>query len=478
MAMKKHTTSLFFLGIFLILVFVTGFQTPNNFDLRPGKKLIVKGNMFSAGSATLSEKEAGWLVQLAEYLVKRPDLHLEITGYTDNQGDSAGNKRLSEARANAVKAYLVRNGLEASHIKTFGRGAEKSLAPNDTEEGRAKNRRVEIIATSPFTERPLTTSNNIPLTPEGRITAMLPPVQSLTPWDVEWHPSRLNEPIYEYHRLETGAKARAEVTFSNKHRIQIAEQSLVVLYGKAASPLEGKPREQIRLVQGGLWVKLKSLKQTEALRISTTSGEFSLGQSSAKIELDSAKRSLVSVHEGKVSLRSTENGSNDSAMTVPENFGTRMAPNTRPEAPRPLPPVPELLEPHLTDSLYAGDVVFAWRKASPRVRFEVANTITFAKPLYSTLGTHDSAHVPFGEGEWYVKLAAIDSIGLESRSSIYLFHVGKPPVPPRFYVLTLFCFMGSVLTGWWGGITKQNRIALWSVVLIALGCASFFLLHW
>jgi hypothetical protein len=38
--------------------------------------------------------------------------------------------------------------------------------------------------------------------------------------------------------------------------------------------------------------------------------------------------------------------------------------------------------------------------------------------------------------------------------------------------------MGSVLTGWWGGITKQNRIALWSVVLIALGCASFFLLHW
>ena len=312
--MKKRTTTLLFCTSLTILLFATGFQTPNNFDLRPGKKLIVKGNMFDAGSATLSGKEAEWLVQLAEYLVKRPDLHLEITGYTDNQGDSAGNKRLSEARANSVKAYLVRNGLEASHIKTFGRGVEKPIASNETDEGRGKNRRVEIVATSPFTERPLTTSNNIPLTPEGRITAMLPPVRSLTPWDVEWHPSRLNEPIYEYHRLETGPKARAEVTFSNKHRIQIAEQSLVVLYGKAASPLEGKPNEQIRLVQGGLWVKLKSLKQSEALRISTTSGEFSLGQSSAKIEVDSIKRSLVSVHEGNVNLRSTQNGAKDSAI--------------------------------------------------------------------------------------------------------------------------------------------------------------------
>lgn len=475
--MKNRITIIFCLSAMILMV-VTGFQTPNNFDLRPGKKLIVKGNMFSAGSAALSEKEAGWLVQLAEYLVKRPDLHLEITGYTDNQGDSAGNKRLSEARANAVKAYLVSNGLEASHLKTFGRGAEKSLASNDTEEGRAKNRRVEIIATSPFTERPLTTSNNIPLMPEGRITAMLPPVRSLTPWDVEWHPSRLNEPIYEYHRLETGAKARAEVTFSNKHRIQIAEQSLVVLYGKAASPLEGKPNEQIRLVQGGLWVKLKSLRQSEALRISTTSGEFSLGQSSAKIELDSAKRSLVSVHEGNVSVRSAQANNSDSSTSIPKNFGTRIAPNAPPEAPRPLPPVPDLLEPNLTDSLYAGEVVFAWRKTSPRVRFEVANAITFAKPIYTMVAASDSAHVHFSEGEWYVKLAAVDSIGLESRSSIYLFRVVPPPVPPRFYVLTLFCFMGAVLTGWWGGITKQNRIALWSVVWIALGYASFFLLHW
>lgn len=456
---------------------MTGFQVTQEFDLRPGKKVIVKGKMFDAGSATLSAQESGWLVRLAEYLVKRPDLHLEIIGYTDNQGDSSANKQLSEARANTVKAFLERSGVVAGRIKTFGRGSDKPIATNDTDEGRAKNRRVEIIATSPFTERPLTTANNIPLTPEGRITAMLPPVRSLAAWDIDWHPARLSEPIYEYHRLETGAKARVEITFSNKHRVQIAEQSVVVLYGKTASPLEGKPKEQVRLMQGGLWVKLKSLKQSEPLRISTTTGEFSFKESSAKIELDSLQRALLSVHQGKVGLKAAQSA-DDSIITVPENFGTRIAANAAPEKPRMLPPVPQLLEPLGADSLYAGTVIFVWKKYSPRVRFEVADAITFANPALAFMSGRDSAHVRLGEGEWYVKLAAIDSIGLESRSSVYLFRVGKPAEPPRFYALTLAFFVGAVASGWWGGITKQSRVAALSVVLIIAGFSSFFLLHW
>jgi hypothetical protein len=475
MIMKKHNIILA-LGA-LILIVSMGLDSPKNFDFRPGKRLIVKGNMFEAGSATLSNQESTWLKELSAYLAKRPNLYMEIAGYTDNQGDSLANKRLSEARANAVKEYLVRNGVADARIKTLGRGSENPIASNDIDEGRGKNRRVEITATSPFTERPLTNRNNTPLAPEGRITAMLPPVRSLAPWDVDWHSAKLSEPIYEYHRLETGAKARAEITFANKHRVQIAEQSLVVLYGQAASPLAGKPSEQLRLVQGGLWVKLKSLKQSETLRISTNSGEFALGQSSAKIEVDSAKRSLVSVHTGNVTLQSTE-GATGASMTVKENFGTRIAANMPPEQPRLLPPVPQLLEPLGMDSLYAGTISFLWRKTAPRTRFEVANAITFDKPLHSMTNQGDSAQVLLPEGEWYVKLAAIDSIGLESRSSIYLFRIGKPPVPQRFYALSLLLFIGAALAGWWGGLTKQPRIAWWSLAFVVAGCASFFLLHW
>lgn len=460
-----------------VVTLVVGLQAPPRFDLRPGRKLTVKGNMFGAGSAVLAASEVAWLKEFADYLVERPNLYLVITGYTDNQGDSLANKRLSEARAKSVQEYLIRNGIDAARLKTFGKGSESPIASNETDEGRALNRRVEIIATSPFTERPLTNANGKALTPEGRITAMLPPVRSLTPWETEWMPTRLGESIYEYHRLETGIKARAEITFSNKHRIQVAEQSQVVIYGKGASPLAGKPNEQLRLMQGGLWVNIQSLQQTEALRISTNMGEFSLGKSSAKIEVDSAAQALLSVHSGNVSLKNSADSA-AGAMTVPENFGTRMAAHSAPEKPRPLPLVPQLLEPLGIDSLSAGNLIFIWRKYSPRARFEVSQTITFDKPIYASLSTKDSAHVLLSEGEWYVRLAGIDSIGLESKSSIYLFHVVTPPEPPRFYVLTLLLFISAVGAGWWGEMTKQPRVALWSLALVLMGCASFFFLRW
>lgn len=459
------------------LTLAVGLQAPPRFDLRPGKKVIVKGNMFAAGSAVLSEQESIWLGEFAAYLAQRPNLYLVITGYTDNQGDSLANKRLSEARAKSVQEFLVQRGVTAVRIKTAGKGSESPLATNETDEGRAQNRRVEIIATSPFTERPLTNINGSPLLPEGRITAMLPPVHSMTPWETQWNPARLGEAIYEYHRLETGIKARAEITFANKHRVQIAEQSQVVVFGKDASPLEGKPKEQLRLVQGGIWVNIKSLQQAEALRISTNSGEFALGTSSAKIEVDSTAQSLISVHSGKVNLKNSSE-SDTTNMTIGENFGTRIAANATPEKPRPLPPVPQLLEPLGIDSLAAGTIIFIWRKNSPRARFEVSQTIAFDKPIYATISSKDSAHVRLGEGEWYVRLSGIDSIGLESKTSIYLFHVITPPEAPRFYILTLVCFISAVLMGWWGELTKQPRVALWSLAFLVIGCASFFFLRW
>ncbi len=66
------------------------------------------------------------------------------TGHTDSVGAAGYNRRLSERRARAVKAYMVRNGLDAAMVRTMGLGAEKPVAVNDTEEGRASNRRTEV----------------------------------------------------------------------------------------------------------------------------------------------------------------------------------------------------------------------------------------------------------------------------------------------------------------------------------------------
>ena len=78
-------------------------------------------------------------------LTKHADLKLTIEGHTDNVGNPAANRTLSEQRAAAVKTYLVSKGIDAARIETAGLGDTKPDAPNTTPEGRQQNRRVELV---------------------------------------------------------------------------------------------------------------------------------------------------------------------------------------------------------------------------------------------------------------------------------------------------------------------------------------------
>ena len=75
----------------------------------------------------------------------KPDLRVSVEGHTDSVGSVAYNQTLSERRAKTVRDYLVSQGIDASRITTRGFGKSKPIASNDTAEGRAENRRVEII---------------------------------------------------------------------------------------------------------------------------------------------------------------------------------------------------------------------------------------------------------------------------------------------------------------------------------------------
>ena len=77
-------------------------------------------------------------------LKKNPGIKVEIDGHTDNRGSAAYNMTLSERRAKAVMKYFVDNGIEAERLTTKGFGFTRPAASNDTEQGRAKNRRVEL----------------------------------------------------------------------------------------------------------------------------------------------------------------------------------------------------------------------------------------------------------------------------------------------------------------------------------------------
>ncbi|GAA5163019.1 OmpA family protein [Viridibacterium curvum] len=83
--------------------------------------------------------------EITELLRSQPRLRLSVEGHTDNAGAAAANKTLSENRARAVMEALVKSGIEASRLKSAGYGQERPVADNRTEEGRAKNRRVELV---------------------------------------------------------------------------------------------------------------------------------------------------------------------------------------------------------------------------------------------------------------------------------------------------------------------------------------------
>ncbi len=99
---------------------------------------------FDTGKSTIKNESQNIVDELYTMLNDNPSLKIIIEGHTDNVGNAASNKTLSEQRAASVKKSLVSKGITTDRIKTVGYGREKPVADNSTEDGKAKNRRVEI----------------------------------------------------------------------------------------------------------------------------------------------------------------------------------------------------------------------------------------------------------------------------------------------------------------------------------------------
>jgi len=100
---------------------------------------------FEFDSAELTTTDKQNLDVIIERLKANPDSKVAIGGYADSTGNAAYNVDLSQRRAKAVKDYLVANGICAKRISTKGYGATDFIASNDTKEGRAQNRRAELV---------------------------------------------------------------------------------------------------------------------------------------------------------------------------------------------------------------------------------------------------------------------------------------------------------------------------------------------
>jgi len=99
---------------------------------------------FESGKATLTEAGKLVLDQMSAAMLKLQGVKVEVIGHTDNAGSRAGNLSLSQARAEAVKAYVVGKGIAAETIAVSGEGPDRPVADNRTAEGKARNRRIEF----------------------------------------------------------------------------------------------------------------------------------------------------------------------------------------------------------------------------------------------------------------------------------------------------------------------------------------------
>ena len=108
--------------------------------------LLAKGKIrFESGRATIDPDSAGLLDRLIETALRCPSANIEIAGHTDADGEDGFNQALSEKRAQAVMDFLVKAGLPAERFTAMGYGSTQPVASNDTDEGKAQNRRIDFV---------------------------------------------------------------------------------------------------------------------------------------------------------------------------------------------------------------------------------------------------------------------------------------------------------------------------------------------
>jgi len=114
-------------------------------SLETAGRTRVYGINFDIDSDRIKDESKPTLDKIVAVLKAKPDWKITIEGHTDSTSTPEHNQDLSERRATAVKSYLQAGGIDASRVQTAGYGATKPIMSNDSELGRAQNRRVELI---------------------------------------------------------------------------------------------------------------------------------------------------------------------------------------------------------------------------------------------------------------------------------------------------------------------------------------------
>jgi len=113
-------------------------------EMKIGEMIILEGITFETNSSNITPESESILMKAYNTMKNNPKIFVEISGHTDSRGSNSSNQRLSEARANSVKEWLVSKGIDGNRIATVGYGEDNPLVPNDSPDNMLKNRRIEF----------------------------------------------------------------------------------------------------------------------------------------------------------------------------------------------------------------------------------------------------------------------------------------------------------------------------------------------
>lgn len=120
-------------------------QKEEPMEAKKGRRYALNGVNFEQSRTTMLQGSETKLREVLQFMAENPGVRIEVIGHTDRTGDERQNQRLSEFRARAVANWLFNQGIDSQRIQTSGKGSSEPVADNSTEEGKAQNRRIEIV---------------------------------------------------------------------------------------------------------------------------------------------------------------------------------------------------------------------------------------------------------------------------------------------------------------------------------------------
>jgi outer membrane protein OmpA-like peptidoglycan-associated protein len=115
----------------------------------PAIPFVLTGIVFDTNKAYIRKESEPRLDILVDFMTHKRSAKVEVSGHTDNVGNAKKNKLLSQQRAEACRKYVMSKGVDGDRIKAIGYGDERPIAPNDSDDNRQKNRRIEVIEVTP-----------------------------------------------------------------------------------------------------------------------------------------------------------------------------------------------------------------------------------------------------------------------------------------------------------------------------------------